>query len=140
MEAFLFAKGKQIQNYKYILLFPTGVYVILSFYFIQYLNLGTRSFFLANIVSKMIRIIISWNFQVNKHISLGKFIIQIKPSNLFLISLALTFLLGNPRIPYLGIRRFNSFFKDMILGGILFVINILIIAFQNRSYIKEKIR
>jgi hypothetical protein len=31
-----------------------------------------------------------------------------------------TFLLGNPSAPYLALPRFNSYFKDMILGGMLF--------------------
>ena len=62
MEAFLFAKaGKEFKNYKYISIIPTAVYVVLSFLFINYLNLGTGSFFLGNAVSMVIRIIISWN-------------------------------------------------------------------------------
>lgn len=62
MEAFLFAKGgKSFTNYKYISIFPTTAYICLSFYFITYLNFGTASFFLANSVSMMIRIVISWN-------------------------------------------------------------------------------
>ncbi len=130
MEAFLFAKGgKSLQNYKYISIFPTSVYICLSFYFIRYLSFGTGSFFLANTVSMIIRIIISWNLEVKKHISLNKFLLSIKPSNLFLASLILTFLLGNPSLSAFGITRFNSYFKNMILGGALFGINILVIAF-----------
>jgi len=42
--------------------------------------------------------------------------------------------------PYVGIPRFNTYFKDMILGGFLFGINILAIAFENRIMIKEKVK
>ncbi len=130
MEAFLFAKGgKSIQNYKYISFFPTSVHIFLSFYFIHYLEIGTRSFFIANTVSMVIRIIISWNLEVKKHIDLKKFLLLIKPSNLFIASLVLTFLLGNPAIPFFSLPRFNGYFKDMLLGGFLFGINILVIAF-----------
>jgi O-antigen/teichoic acid export membrane protein len=71
MEAFLFAKAsKEFKLYKYVSLIPTAIYIFLSFYFINFLNLGTGSFFLANTISMMIRILISWNMEVKKHISL----------------------------------------------------------------------
>lgn len=140
MEAFLFAKGgKSLKNYKFISIFPTAVYILLSFYFIQSLNMGTKSFFLANTVSMIIRIIISWNLEVKKHISLKDFVFSIKPSTLFLFSLILTFLIGNPLIPHFGVQRFGSFFKDMIFGGFLFGINIFVISYENKALIKEKI-
>lgn len=76
MEAFLFAKGgKSLKNYKFISIFPTAVYVFLSFYLIHFMNMGTKSFFLANTASMIIRIIISWNLEIKKHISLKDFII-----------------------------------------------------------------
>lgn len=115
--------------YKYISVFPTLVYILLSLYFISYLNIGAGSFFLANTISMVIRIIISWNLEIKRHISLGNYINSIKPSNLFLISLIITFFLGNPNIPFLGIKRFNSYFLNMLVGGFLFAINLLIIAF-----------
>lgn len=140
MEAFLFAKGgKSLQNYKFISIFPTAVYILLSFYLIQFLNMGTKSFFLANTASMIIRIIISWNLEVKKHISLKDFIVSIKPSTLFLFSLILTFLVGNQNVPYFGVQRFGSYFKDMILGGLLFGVNILVIAYENKPLIKEKV-
>lgn len=130
MEAFLFAKGgKSLKSYKFISIFPTAVYILLSFYFIHSLNMGTKSFFLANTASMIIRIFISWNLEIKKHISLKDFIFSIKPSGLFLSSLILTFLIGNPVVPYFSIQRFNSYFKDMIIGGFLFGVNILVIAF-----------
>ena len=141
MEAFLFAKaGKEFKNYKYISIIPTAVYVFLSFLFIHYLNLGTGSFFLGNAVSMVIRIIVSWNLEIKKHITLKDFILSIKPSNLFLLSLLSTFLLGNPSMPYFGIPRFNSYIKDMLLGGILFGINGLVIVFENGSFVISKLR
>ena len=140
MEAFLFAKGgKSLKNYKFISIFPTAVYILLSFYLIQFLNMGTKSFFLANTASMIIRIIISWNLEVKKHISLKDFIISIKPSTLFLFSLIMTFLFGNSTVPYFGVQRFGSYFKDMIFGGILFGINILVIIYENKTLIKEKL-
>jgi hypothetical protein len=43
--------------------------------------------------------------------------------------------LGNPSAPYFALPRFNSYFKNMILGGMLFGINVLVIIFENRSFV-----
>jgi len=91
--------------------------------------MGTKSFFLANTASMIIRIFISWNLEVKKHINLKDFVVSIKPSWLFLFSLILTFLIGNPIVPYFGVHRFGSYFKDMIFGGLLFGINVFVIVY-----------
>ena len=62
MDAFLFAKGvNSLKMYKYISIIPTVIYVLLSFYLLNHTNWGTSSFFLANTLTMMIRIVISWN-------------------------------------------------------------------------------
>jgi hypothetical protein len=115
---------------------PTLIYILSSFYFISYVNLGAGSFFLANTISMLIRIIIAWNLEIKKHIQLEEFLEKIRPSWLFIVSLIVTFLLGKEG---LGVRRFDSHFLNMIIGGLLFIINVIVILWENMSVVKVQV-
>lgn len=76
MEAFLFAKGiNSFKVYNYASVFPAVIYTLLSFYFIRFTTLGTGSFFIANTISMMIRVAISWNLEIKKHVTLRTFLL-----------------------------------------------------------------
>ena len=89
MEAFVLARADPvvtIPKFKYFTIFSTLCYISSSFWLLHQ-GWGAAGLFLGNTIGMAVRVIISWNIEAKKHISLTNFIKELMPQPLFFIVL-----------------------------------------------------
>lgn len=110
-----------IPKFKYLTIFSTSIYILCSLVLVQ-LGLGAAGLFIGNVAGMLTRIVISWNIEIKKHITLGDFVRGIRPSWMFLVTMALCLYFS-----YWVRGRFMelSYLYDLAIGIVLFGVNLL---------------
>lgn len=100
---------------------------------------GVTGLFLGNIIGMALRICLTWTLEIKNHIQLWAFWLRVKPPTGYAILTIFLFVLGHKEMNLLH-RKSMGPVLTFLIGGALFVVNLLPIAYDNRHTILKMVR
>jgi hypothetical protein len=131
IEAFFFAVSQEkVNKYNFWSFFTTALYLASTVLLLK-LGYGVAGLFMGNIINMSSRIILCWLLEIRHHISFSALLSSARPPLSFIICSLSIFLLCHKDYGY-ALKISQNTFLQLALGGILFMLNLVPILFDNR--------